>query len=233
MKFKQAMVLFPLAFAAFSVNAETKVESKPSTFTFSTEVSRTVEKDLIEVSLFSRKSGKNLAELKKQVSTNLNTVIDAIKKESGIEVQSAFNNYADSDNKGKVIGWVATGNLYLESKNIEAVAKILDNLGSEVGIDYISFKVSPEKRRALEDEMTLEIIKKFQHKAELIKKGLNAGNYRLDNVQLSTPNGESNDYQPRMYMGEAAMSAKSAGSVPLEAGKETISATASGDVVFE
>lgn len=233
MKFKQALLLLPLAFVAFSANAETKEEHKGSTFHFSTQVSRTVEKDLIEVSLFSRKNGKNLAELKKQVSTNLNTVIDAIKKESGIEVESGFSNYADYDGKGKVVGWVATGNLRLESKNTEAVAKILDNLGSEVGIDYISFKVSPEKMRALEDEMTLDILKQFQHKAELLKKGLNASQYRLSDVQLNTPNGEgAQHYEPRMYMAEA-MSAKSTEPVPLEAGKQIISATASGKVVFE
>lgn len=233
MKFKQMLLLLPFVLSALSANAETIAQSKGATFHFSTQVSRTVEKDVIEVSLFSRQSGKHLAQLKKQISTNLNSVIDTIKKESGIDVESGFSHTADYDNKGKVIGWVATGHLYLESKNIEAVAKILDNLGSEVAIGDISFKVSPEKMRTLEDEMTLDILKQFQHKAALLQKGLNASQYRLSDVQLNTPNGATvQHYEPRMYMAEA-VSAKSAETVPLEAGKQTITATASGKVIFE
>lgn len=230
MKFKFGWILFPLTFAAFSAHAESP-KSTGAVLNFSTEVSRTVEKDIIVVSLFNHKTGKNLSELKQQISANLNKVIDAAPKEQGIEFENTFSQYANYDSKGKITGWSASGYLYLESKNTEAVAKILDNLGSEVGIEYISFKVSPEKLRALEDEMMLEIIQQFQHKAELIKKGLNASKYTLVNVNLSNPLVQHRDYGHRMY--EAASKKSADVSIPLEAGKQTISATASGNVVFE
>lgn len=230
MKLKTALFALTLALGSLSANAETP--SSGSTFHFSTQVSRTVEKDVMEATVFSRKAGKDLKALKKAVSADLNSVLDAAKKERDIHVEAnGISNYADYDNKGKVRGWVAEGRIYLRSKNFDAIAAILDNLGNNLAIEQVYFSVSPEKQTALEDEMTLEIIKQFQHKAELIQKSLNASKYRLSDVQLNTPNGEQH-YAPRMYMAEMSMKASET-SLPLEAGKQTISATASGKVVFE
>lgn len=240
MKLKHSLALIPLAFASLVVNAETvKTEQSGSTFHFSTQVSRTVEKDLMEASVFSRKTGKNLAELKKSVSDNLNAVLEAAKKDPSIEVTAdGISNYTNYDNKGKISSWVAEGTITLKGKNFEAIAKILENLGSEVGISNVHFSVSPEKMASLEDEMTLEIIKQFQHKAGVIQKGLNAGKYTLSDIQLNTPNGDMPQYQTRMYAAksyeaQAQMASTEAADVPLEAGKQTISASASGKVVFE
>lgn len=265
MKLKHSLLLLPLALGSFAVNAETtsadvaaaaaatesaaeaagktpstaqsKAENKGSNFHFSTQVSRTVEKDLMNAEVFSRKSGKNLAELKKSVSTNLNKVLELAKKDPSIEVfAEGITNYADYDQKGKVSGWVAEGRIQLKSKNFDAVANILENLGNDdVAIAQVEFSVSPEKMASLEDEMTLEIIKQFQHKAEVIQKGLNAKKFVLSDIQLSTPNGDQPPYvsSPRMYEAKA-MSLKAAdASLPLEAGRQTISATASGTVTFE
>lgn len=236
MKLKQTLALLPLTFATFTAHAETAAaaENKGSVFHFSTQVNRTVEKDLMQAEVFSRKTGKNLAELKKAVSINLNKVLEAAKKDPSIEVSAnGISNSADYDNQGRVKGWEAEGRILLKSKNFEAIATILDNLGSEIAISYVDFSVSPEKMASLEDEMTLEIIKQFQHKANVIQKGLNAQKYVLSDIQLDTPNGNQPHYEPRMYMAKESRAAAESASMPLDAGKQTISATASGKVTFE
>lgn len=188
----------------------------------------------MQAEVFSRKTGKNLAELKKAVSINLNKVLEAAKKDPSIEVSAnGISNSADYDNQGRVKGWEAEGRILLKSKNFEAIATILDNLGSEIAISYVDFSVSPEKMASLEDEMTLEIIKQFQHKANVIQKGLNAQKYVLSDIQLDTPNGNQPHYEPRMYMAKESRAAAESASMPLDAGKQTISATASGKVTFE
>lgn len=236
MKLQKYLAILPLAAATFGASAEPANENgKGSVFHFSTQVSRSVEKDLMQVEVYSRKSGKNLAELKKYISTNLNKVLEDAKKQPEIEISAdGVSNFADYDNKGKVIGWVAEGRISLKSKNFDAIAKVLENLGEQVAIDYINFSVSPEKMASLEDEMTLEIIKQFQHKAELIQKGLNAKKYVLTDIHLNTPN-EGSQVMPRMYAASAKMAALSseADALPLEAGKATVSANASGKVTFE
>lgn len=240
MKLQKYLAILPLAFASFGANADdAKTENgKGSVFHFSTQVSRTVEKDLMQAEVYSRKSGKNLADLKKTVSTNLNKVLEQAKKHTAIEISAeGITNYADYDNKGKVIGWVAEGRIALKSKDFDAVAKVLENLGDQVAISNVDFSVSPEKMASLEDEMTLEIIKQFQHKADVIQKGLNAKKYVLSDIHLNTPNGNGG-VRPvaRMYsasMKMASMDAAPVDALPLEAGKSTISATASGKVTFE
>ena len=85
--------------------------------------------------------------------------------------------------------------------------------------------------KALEDEMTLEVIQQFQHKAVVIQKGLSAKRYSLVDVQLNTPNGNNRFEAAPMRM--AKMASSYSDNMPLEAGKETISAIASGKVKFE
>lgn len=239
MKLRNYLAVLPLAFTSLAASAET--ENTPnndtsSVFHFSTNVSRTVEKDLMHADVYSRKTGKNLAELKKAVSADLNKVLELAKQDSSIEVTAeGISNYADYNSKGKVIGWVAEGHVQLKGKNFESIANVLENLGENVAINSIYFSVSPEKTKALEDEMTLEIIQQFQHKAALIQKGLKANKYVLSDVRLDTPNSPNSGYPaPRMYAMEAVSSKmKSGDELPLEAGKETIQASASGKVKFE
>ena len=143
----------------------------------------------MEVSLYSRKLGKSLNSLKNEVSANLNKVLDVAKQYPDIEVQAdGILNRVNYNDKGKVEGWVAEGYINLKSKNFTSIEKVLENLGNDVAINNIGFSVSPETMKALEDEMTLAVIKQFQHKAEVVQKGLNAKSYQLVDVQLNTPN---------------------------------------------
>ena len=89
MNLKKLFIILPLVGASFSVSAEGLSETKQATtFQFTTEVSRTVEKDLMEVNLYSRKLGKSLNSLKNEVSANLNKVLDIAKQYPDIEVQA-------------------------------------------------------------------------------------------------------------------------------------------------
>lgn len=238
MKLSKAFIILPLFIANLASASETiadKNTSVGSSFEFSTEVRREVEKDLMQATVFSRKTGKSLADLRKSVSKNLNQTIESVKQYSTIQLESGgIRNVVNYSNNGKIDGWITEGRIHLKSKDFEAMAKVLENLSSEMAIDDIYFSVSPEKIASLEDEMTLEIIKQFQHKADVIQKGLKLDKYRLTNVRLETPNGEESYFNARPL---AAM-AKSADSfekerLPLEAGKATISARATGQIVFE
>lgn len=231
---KKYLIILPFLASSMVFANTVNTASDASVFQFSTEVSREVEKDLMQATVFVRKQGKSLPELKKQVSIQINQVIEQAQKQNDIELNAnGIRNYVNYGEKGKINGWVAESYLTLKGKNFESIAIVLENLPAEVAVSDIYFSVSKEQMVALEDEMTLDIIKQFQHKAELIQKSLNAKRYTLSNIHLETPNGNRHS-SPRMMM---AMS-KSANldtveSMPLEAGKETISARASGSVKFE
>ncbi|MDQ6568733.1 MAG: SIMPL domain-containing protein, partial [Haemophilus parahaemolyticus] len=143
-----------------------------------------------------------------------------------------ISNRVNYNEKGKVDGWIAEGYIHLKSKNFSSIEKVLEGLSNQVAINDIRFSVSPETMKVLEDELTLEVIKRFKHKAEVVQKGLNAKGYQLVDVQLNTLNSEGTYYGVRPMMA-MAKSANYSEEMPLEAGKETISATASGKVKFE
>ncbi|HDV7284281.1 TPA: SIMPL domain-containing protein [Mannheimia haemolytica] len=239
MKLKNFLTILPLAVATAVTSAETNTvehKDKPASFNFSTEVSRTVEKDVMQASVYSQKSGKSLPELKKFVSENLNRVLVEAKKHPSIEVQAeGVTNHVNYNNKGNIDGWDTSGSIQLKSKDFDAMAAVLENLGKDVAIRYIDFSVSPEKMASLEDEMTLEIISKFQHKADVIQKALGAKTYKLVNINIQTPNDGGRPYYEHraMYAVSSMAQSKSMDEIPLEAGKTTISATASGSVEFE
>ena len=235
-KLQKIFAILPLVIATMSAPAlaDTSQTSKEQSFVFSTQVNRIVDKDLMQVGLYSHKSGKNLTELNKEVSVELNKFLEVAKAHPAIEISAdGVSNSPNYDNKNRVNGWVTEGRITLKSKDFEAMAKVLDNLGEKIAISYIDFSVSPETMAMLEDEMTLDIIKQFQHKAEVIQKGINAKSYILRNVQLNTPNGESAPSAFRAKSAFATSMNKSYENLPLEAGKETISASATGTVIFD
>ena len=233
MNLKKFFIILPFVGASLATSAEVLTDVNQATmFQFSAEASRTVEKDLMDVSLYSRKSGKSLVNLKNEVSVNLNKVLAAVKQYPEIEVKvDGISNRVNYNEKGKVDGWIAEGYINLKSKNFLSIEKVLEGLSNQVAINDIRFSVSPETMKVLEDELTLEVIKRFKHKAEVVQKSLNAKGYQLVDVQLNTLNSEGTyGVRPMMAMDKSANYSEE---MPLEAGKEIISATASGKVKFE
>lgn len=233
MNLKKFFIILPLVGASLTTSAEVLTDVNQATmFQFSAEASRTVEKDLMDVSLYSRKSGKSLVNLKNDVSVNLNKVLAAVKQYPEIEVKAdGISNRVNYNEKGKVDGWIAEGYINLKSKNFLSIEKVLEGLSNQVAINDIRFSVSLETMKVLEDELTLEVIKRFKYKAEVVQKSLNAKGYQLVDVQLNTLNSEGTyGVRPMMAMDKSANYSEE---MPLEAGKEIISATASGKVKFE
>lgn len=234
MKLQPLLLSLSLVMIAFNVSATstTKATSQTS-FHFSTQIERSVKKDIMHAEVYSRKTGKTLRELKLAVSQTLNTVLKSVKPYPNIEVTAqGVHHYADYNNHGNVVGWVAEGSIQLKGKAFDDIAQILENLSDDVAIRYIEFSVSAETLASLEDEMTRDIIKQFQHKATLIQQTLNASSYQLSEVHLHTPNGR-NHSMPAKASATAFRAATTNEPLPLEAGNATISASASGKVIFE
>ena len=245
---KKYWAVLPLAIATpFMVHAEeqAKNDDNKTEFDFSTNVTREIEQDLMKAILSSSKEGKSVKELKSEVNGKLNKVMDLIKQYPSIEVRSdgirTYPNYYTQKNGKRLIEhWIAEGELVLKSKDLESMAKVLEGLEDNITIEDVSFSVSKEKLASLEDEMTLEIIQQFQHKAEVIQKGLNAKKYTLQNVRLNTPSDRASFSDGYYFAEERALSkmalsseAKTAEPMILIPGKQIIKASADGSIQFE
>lgn len=237
MKLQKYLLILPLmvtAVGSFAQEITMKNDEYKSSFYFSTEVRRIVDKDLMLASVYSRKIGKSLSLLRAVVSNNLNEVLELAKQYPSIDVEATgIQNYPHYK-KDKVKGWEVQGTIEFRSKDFKAMEKLLASLGENIALNSVYFSVSSEKWADLEDELTVEMIQKLQHKAEVIKKTINANEYVLDNVKLGNLNDRS--YYPRM----AAMTYGATKSplqeemrLPIEPGKETIVTQVSGTAKFK
>ena len=86
----------------------------------------------------------------------------------------------------------------------------------------IGFSVSPERRRAVEDELLDEALAAFRDRAERVRKQLGAKGYAIATIQLGSSGGQP----PRPMRGAVMMAESVAPPPPLEAGTSTLRATA-------
>ena len=191
MKLKHfALVLLPLSMA-LAANAETKSadETEKNVISFSTEVTKDVDYDVMEVTLFVKEENKNLKELNQTINQKVNAALEVLKKQSAVEVKkNTRSTQVRYDSKGKQSGWIERADLVLESKDFVVLSQVISDLNDTFAITDVVQKLSKEAAVKFEDEMIKSALAQFQHKAQLIQTSLNANGYEVVNLNLDSRN---------------------------------------------
>ena len=191
MKLKHfALLLLPLSMA-LTANAETKPadELEKTVISFSTEVTKEVDYDVMEVTLFIKDENKNLKELNQTINQKANAALEVIKKQSAVEIKkNTRSTQVRYDSKGKQSGWIERADLVLESKDFVALSQVISELNDTFAIADVMQKLSKEATAKFEDEMMKSALAQFQHKAQLIQTSLNAKGYEILNLNLDSRN---------------------------------------------
>ena len=191
MKLKHfALLLLPLSMA-LTANAETKPadELEKTVISFSTEVTKEVDYDVMEVTLFIKDENKNLKELNQTINQKANAALEVIKKQSAVEVKkNTRSTQVRYDSKGKQSGWIERADLVLESKDFVALSQVISDINDTFAIADVVQKLSKETSAKFEDEMIKSALAQFQHKAQLIQTSLNAKGYEVVNLNLDSKN---------------------------------------------
>ena len=191
MKLKHfALVLLPLSMT-LTANAETKPadETEKNVISFSTEVTKDVDYDVMEVTLFVKEENKNLKELNQTINQKVNAALEVLKKQSAVEVKkNTRSTQVRYDSKGKQSGWIERADLVLESKDFVVLSQVISDLNDTFAITDVVQKLSKEAAVKFEDEMIKSALAQFQHKAQLIQTSLNAKGYEVVNLNLDSKN---------------------------------------------
>lgn len=183
-----SLALLALPFS-LSVLAENSANPPSNIVSFSTEVEKNIERDLLNVRLFYQVDGKNLADLNKTISERLNKAVNIIKEQSAVEIKENFRNTTVRyNNEGKKNGWVARATLVLESKDFQALSNVVTSLDGILAVEDMNATLSSEKLMGVENELTQETIEKFKKKATLIQQSLQMKNYRILDLEISSAN---------------------------------------------
>lgn len=228
MKLKyMTLMLFALPLA---ISANTLTNSSKNIVHFNTEVSQEVKEDLLRVTLFVQTENTLLPHATKDVNEKISQAVAKIKKQSAVEIkENTRTTHVRYNKQGKQSGWVARGDLVLESKDSESLSRVVSELDGLLAIENVNSLLSKQALGELEDQLLKQALAKFTQKAELIQQSLQAKGYKV--IELSIHSPMDNHYQEDMtYVRSAKTLAVSAiaqeeqPSIQLENGKTNVKA---------
>ena len=197
---------FALALVASSASAQTLPQPR-NQVSFGVAAEREVANDWTTGLIGTTASGSDPSELASRINKQMAAALALAKQAKGVKVTSgAYNTYPEYGDGNRIIRWQASQDLILESKDVDAVAKLLGKLqGQGLLLRSISFSVARETQRKLEDELIAEAIAAFRARASLVAKGFGKASYGLIAVNIG-----GGGYQPPMPMMRGKMEMMSA-----------------------
>lgn len=187
---------------------------------FSTEVAREISNDQMNATLSLEISDKNAGRLAQQISNAMNSAMKKASEYPAVKTTTGNQNtwpIYSSTAANKLESWRSHAEIRLESKDFKATAELIAKLQESMQLNGVSFVVSPDARRKVEDSLTSEAIAAFKTRADAIRTAWSAKSYRLVQMNLGTGGGAA-PYMPMVR----GMMAKAEDTAPQEmAGGET------------
>jgi predicted secreted protein len=193
------------------------------------EASREVDNDQMVVVLAAEAEGQNPAELAASVNRRMADALKAAGQAKGVKARSG--NYQTSRRyarEGRADGWQMSQELRLEASDFTAAAELVGKLQQSLVVRSMAMRLSPQARRAAEDQLVAEAIGAFHARAEVVRQAMKAGAYRVREISIATGGGMIPP-RPMAMMAERA----APGPVAVEPGQSHITVTAVGAIQLE
>jgi predicted secreted protein len=197
---------------------------------FQVERSREVANDWIQAVVGITDEDVDSARLADRINTTMTRAMAVAKAAPAVQVKSGGYATHPVHQDGKLRRWRASQDLVLESADIDAVTELVGKLQSELQLRSIGFSISPERRRATEDELIAEALGAFKARAEIVRENLGASRYQIVQLSIGTQGGPP----PRPVFAEArAMSRSKVAPPALEGGTSRLSIQVNGTIELE
>jgi predicted secreted protein len=201
----------------------------------SASASLEVTKDWITVVFTTTKEGTDAAAVQSQLRSALDVaLVEARKgaKPGQLEVQTGAFSIAPRYNykpnaASTIVGWQGTVELVVEGRDVQAVSQLTARINT-LSIARVGFSLSREAREKVEADITSQAITRFKARAEAVSKQFGFTGYTVREVSV---NAESPMTQQQPMMRAKSMQASASDeSLPVEAGKATVTASVNGSV---
>ncbi|OSI11828.1 SIMPL domain-containing protein [Neisseria canis] len=154
---------------------------------FSESASTTADNDLMRVIFSIEEEGSNRQAVSNRITNRLNALnarISANKAFKGAVInRSTQPNYNE---KGKITGWYDSAQVSVESKDFQALNKLIAASQNDAAVQNLSFTVSREKRSEITNELSKQALKNFKQRAEVISQTLGFRGYKIVNIQINS-----------------------------------------------
>ncbi len=224
---KRAFLLLPLLLlCAFQAHANT--QNGYNRVDLNASASMEVENDTLVAVLYAQKEGNNTAKLSKEVNKAIAEAVAKAKEMPSIKVQTLEYSTNPVYKRNILSGWQVRQSIRLESKDSTALSDLIGTLQKKLKVDHISYAISPERRKEVEEQLIAEAIAAFNHRAELVAKAMDRNGFRLIQIQVNT-SGMGHMPYPVATIGMRATEAKAAAPT-LEAGTQRVTVSVTGAV---
>ncbi len=187
----------------------------------SVAASEKVGNDTLNAILYFQAQGRNISEVSDKVNQVIAWGVDHAARVPDIDVQTLDYQTRPLYQDGKPTGsWLVRHSIRLESRDAASLSSLLGELQKKLAIQHIGYRLSPDKRRHVEDALIKRVITRFKQRAHLVAQQFDAGDFRIVSLSISS-SGEQ--HRPIPMMRTMAMSEPQEMAAPvLESGEQTI-----------
>ena len=194
------------------------------------EAQREIPNDLLAATLFVEETNPAPAAL----AATLNRVVaEALKVARDFpQVKARTGNNATypvyAPRTTQLQGWRGRAEIRLETRDFAAGSALIGKLQASMQLAGVGFSVSPEARKAAENELIAEAITAFRARAEIVQKAMAGKGFRIERLNISTG---QNSPPPRLMMATARAPSEAAmAPPPVEAGASIVTVAVGGAI---
>ena len=196
----------------------------------SAQASMEVDNDTLIAVLYAQQEGQDLSSLTDEVNLTINQAVAQAKTAEGVTVQTLGYQTSPIYQQQRLSGWRVRQSIRLESRQSGHLSQLLSRLQSTLALDSLSYAVSPERRKSVEDKLIEQAIDAFQRRAKLVAEQLGHKRYRLVQMSIDTSGQTPQPLRVRANM----MALQSPAAAPsLEAGSQTIRVDVNGRIELQ
>lgn len=179
--------------SAPKVFPENSQEAKVNLVNLTTRADQVLSNDTMMVRLFSEHDSKTSQEAFDQTTKAMDRLFELQRTEAGKEKlkgikissvgRSTMPIYA-KEAPGVIVSWRDRAEIDLESQDFKLLSSLVSEIASDIQVESITFKVSDQARKAVEEKLTTQALLQFSQKAEVTTKILKGTDYGLVNVSV-------------------------------------------------
>lgn len=215
--------------AVFPIGASAQDQILHNRVDFSVNAQRDVDNDTLIAVVFAEVEANRQADAADEVNSAIGWATEKARDVAAVD--AATLQYSTrpvyAENSRRIIGWIARQELRLESEDAEVLSTLLGELQERVAIASLSQALSREARDAIEEDLIIEALARFNRRAELIATQMGRDGYRLMSVNINNVRSS----QPSSSRGISLNFAAAEMAPPeIESGTQMLSVTASGAI---
>lgn len=227
---RSTLLLAALAGPAFA-QADTNPPQPQGVVALNASATVEVTKDWLAVTFSTTREGADAAAVQSQLKQALDAALAEAKKAAKpgqVEVQTGnFSLYPRYSPKGGIGGWQGSAELIVEGRDMAAIGALTGRI-TTLTIARVGYGLSRELREKVEGEVTAQAITRFRAKAADVSKQFGYAGYTIREVSVNADAPVMMAAAP--VLRAKAMAAATDESLPVEAGKGTVTVNVNGTV---